>query len=173
MGIRAHPREEASRIIYGPPLDSPTTWLGNDPPRIHPVWTTVIPAIISGLLGAGVASVVAPWSNWGVEKRRSDREYRRGLIQSWRNGIAELTSEKEALGTGWYESLRPHLTSDEILKVEGEYVPPGPRTFVVPADPGAPAVGRKPEIDLLARAVTRVEREWKLRPERARREWKL
>jgi hypothetical protein len=70
---------------------------------IHAVWTTVIPAIISGLLGAGVASVVAPWSNWGVEKRRSDRDYRRRLVQSWRNGIAELTSEKKALGalSGW------------------------------------------------------------------------
>jgi hypothetical protein len=126
------------------------------------VWAEIIPVIISGLLGAGVASVVAPWSNWGVEKRRSDRQYRRDLIRDWRTGIASLSSEEQALGTMWYESLRPHLTQDEILKVEGEYVPPRPRTFVVPADPGAPAVGRKPEIDLLARAVTRVEQEWKL-----------
>jgi hypothetical protein len=124
------------------------------------MWTTIIPAIISGLLGAGVASVVAPWSNWGVEKRKNDREYKRRLIQSWRNGVAELTSEKEALGTRWYETLRPHLTADEILKVEGVYTAPRPRTFAVPADPGSPAVGRKPEIDLLVRAVTRVEREW-------------
>jgi hypothetical protein len=126
------------------------------------VWAEILPVLISGLLGGGVASVVAPWSNWGVEKRKDDREYRRGLIRSWRIGIAALSSEKEALGTDWYESLRPHLTGDEILKVEGEYVPPRPRSVVVPADPGTPARGRKPEIDLLARAVTRVEREWKL-----------
>jgi hypothetical protein len=126
------------------------------------VWATVITAVITGLLGGGVASVVAPWSHWGMEKRRSDRAYRRGLIESWRDGIAQLTSEKEALGAPWYESLRPHLTQDEILKVEGEYIPPRPRTFVVPAPPGVPAVGRKPEVDLLARAVARVEREWKL-----------
>jgi hypothetical protein len=101
------------------------------------VWTAVIPAIISGLLGAGVASVVAPWSNWGVEKRKSDRQYRRDLVRDWRNGIAKLTSENEALGTGWYESLRPHLTQDEILKVEGEYVPPRrrPQTRQIEIDP--------------------------------------
>jgi hypothetical protein len=127
------------------------------------MWAAVIPVIISGLLGAGVASVVAPWSNWGVEKRRSDREYRRGLIMSWRNGIAELTSEKEALGSQWYESLRSHLTHDELLKVEGEYVPPRPRTVEIVVDePTSRARGRKPEIDLLARVVTRVEREWKV-----------
>ena len=115
--------------------------------------------------------------NWGVEKRRSDREFRRRLIGSWRNGIAGLTSEKKALGTGWYESLRPHLTQDEILKIEDEYVPPRTRTVEEPGhlpprqldiDMGGPyqvtdpAIGRKPEIELLARAVTRVEREWKL-----------
>lgn len=134
------------------------------------MWT----AIISGLLGAGVASVVAPWSLWGVEKRRSDRQYRRDLIRDWRNGIAQLTSGRSALGTGWYESLRPHLTQDEILKVEGEYVPPRTRTVETEdLDPPRqidfgryevtdPALGRKPEIELLARAVTRVEREWKL-----------
>jgi hypothetical protein len=126
------------------------------------VWAEIVPVIISGLLGAGVASVVAPWSNWGVEKRRCDRQYRRDLIRDWRIGIASLSSEKQALGTGWYESLGPHLTQDEILKVEGEYVPPHPRTVVIQADPGSPARGRKPEIDLLARAVTRIEREWKL-----------
>jgi hypothetical protein len=144
-------------------------------PRIHAVWAQVITAIVSGLLGGGVGSVVAPWSYWGVEKRRSDRQYRRDLIRDWRNGIAKLTSEEQALGTGWYESLRPHLTQDETLKVEGDYVPP--RTRMVESsllDPPRqidiggpyqvthPAVGRKPEIDVLARAVTRVEREWKL-----------
>ena len=51
------------------------------------MWAQVITAIISGLLGAGVASVVAPWSNWGVEKRRSDRQYRRDLIRDWRDGV--------------------------------------------------------------------------------------
>src|SRR5262249_19106927 len=112
-------------------------------------------AVISGLLGAGVASVVAPWSNWGVEKRKSDRECRRVLIREGRAGIAALDSAYDAVGTAWYESLRAHLTEDEILKVEGIY---NPRMAVVEPDPSAR--GRKPGIDTLARAVARIERNW-------------
>jgi hypothetical protein len=126
------------------------------------VWATIVPAVISGLFGGGVASLVAPWSQWGVEKRRSDRQHRRDLIREWRTGIAALSSEKEALGTEWYESLRPHMSKDEILKVEGAYKPPQPRVSSVQADPGSPAVGRKPQIDVLARVVMRVEQQWGL-----------
>jgi hypothetical protein len=117
-------------------------------------------AIISGLfglLGGGVASLLAPWSRWGVEKRKSDREYRRGLIRAWRAGIAGLDSPYDAVGTEWYESLRMRLTDDEIREVEGVYLP---RTAVVEPDPSDR--GRKPGIDTLARAVARTEQMWKL-----------
>jgi hypothetical protein len=66
--------------------------------RFSNMWTIILSAV-SGLLSGGVASVVAPWSNWGVDMRRSDKQYRQTLVESWRKGIAELATEKEALGT--------------------------------------------------------------------------
>ena len=93
------------------------------------------------LLGGGVASLIAPWSQWGVEKRKSDREHRRGLVRAWQAGIAKLESAFEAVGTEWYESLRPHLTGDEVETVEGTY---SPRTIVVEVGPSQR--GRQPAL---------------------------
>jgi hypothetical protein len=120
------------------------------------VGTAIISGVL-GLLGGGVASLLAPWSKWGVEKRKIDRQYRRDLIRQWRSGIANLTTSYNAIGNLWYESLRAHLTDDEIRAVEGGY---SPRTTVV--EPDASERGRKPGIDVLARAVARIERRWKL-----------
>jgi len=37
---------------------------------------TAITSGVFGLLGGGVASLLAAWSRWGEEKRKSDRQYR-------------------------------------------------------------------------------------------------
>jgi hypothetical protein len=117
-------------------------------------------AIISGLfglLGGGVASLIAPWSQWGVEKRRGDRQHRRDLVREWRNGLAQLESGQDAPGTEWYESLRPHLTDDEIRQVEPVR---HPRVVTISID--APIVARDAATNALAGAVARTEQGWKL-----------
>ncbi|HZE14471.1 MAG TPA: hypothetical protein VE197_01490, partial [Mycobacterium sp.] len=70
------------------------------------MWTIILLAV-SGLLSGGCGVGGGAVVELGVEKRRSDKQYRRTLVESWRKGIAELATEKEALGAKWYESLRP------------------------------------------------------------------
>lgn len=102
------------------------------------IWVAVI-GLGTGTLG----SLVAPWANWGVEKRRERLTHRRALVKSWRHGISVTASVlpdmtlplwNEFLSTPWYLSLEPHLTRK-----------PGPF-----------------ELEHLTAEVQRLERQWGL-----------
>lgn len=66
---------------------------------------------VAGLITGAVSSLVAPWVNWGVEKRRLRFQRRRDLVSEWRAGLSE--AEDHGLLSGnyehlvWYQSLRP------------------------------------------------------------------
>lgn len=44
----------------------------------------------AGLVTGAIGSLIAPWSQWGVEKRKLQRQSRVDLLAGWREGIAEL-----------------------------------------------------------------------------------
>lgn len=98
-----------------------------------------IAVALVGVVSGGIASLVAPWAQWGVEKRREQLAHRRALVQSWRAGVAEFaaaltdysgaTHDTEYLEREWYLSLRSRLASeptswdpdalgDEIARIE-------------------------------------------------------
>jgi hypothetical protein len=55
-------------------------------------------ALITGSVGltTGIlGSLVAPWANWGVEKRRLRRQARVDRITEWRAGVADLRLAEE------------------------------------------------------------------------------
>jgi hypothetical protein len=114
------------------------------------VWT----AIIGAVGGFASGSVVAAWANWGIEKRRLNRQRQYALLDSWRSGIASQgnAGHTSALQTPWYETLRPHLAADVLARLEQ------PNTIIVSL--GSPR-GTK---GLFTGEVDRIEREWKLRP---------
>jgi hypothetical protein len=115
------------------------------------VWTAIIGGA-AGLASGAVASLIAPWVNWGIEKRRLKRKRRYDLLDSWRAGIASWDGRDhtEAVGTSRYETLRPHLKNDVRGQVERQ------RTVII-----APESGRKLK-DLFTGEVDRIEHEWGL-----------
>lgn len=100
------------------------------------VASDIVVALIDG--GAGLAtgaigSLVAPWANWGIEKRRLNRQGRVERIRDWRDGVDLLDwTEKHhgqrsdydgSIFTGdihtktWYVTMRPEMSKaarDEI-----------------------------------------------------------
>jgi hypothetical protein len=84
--------------------------------------TTITNALISGLIAlivGTIASLFAPWVQWGIEKRRSKLRYRCERISSWRNFIR---NRFEAPGifreTDTYISMRPYLSKALVRDIE-------------------------------------------------------
>ena len=53
-------------------------------------WQDIVIAGIAGFASGDLASISAPWANWGVEKRRLRRQSRVERISEWRKGVEEL-----------------------------------------------------------------------------------
>jgi hypothetical protein len=105
-------------------------------------------------LGRGRPGDVPPPPGQGRMDGAQERRQGRTHHNSWWPHRT-LREAKAAVDGDWNTGLL--LTDDEIRAVEGVY---SPRTAVVEPDPSDR--GRKPGIDTLARAVTRIEREWRL-----------
>lgn len=119
-------------------------------------------SLLTALIGAGaglvsgtVASLIAPWVRWGIEKRRARMESRRDLIAEAR----EYIGSKSFYGAGLtakpiYPRLKPHLRSDlvEVIENFGQYrdQQDDPTKF--------PEELRKEMLD----EISRVERKWRL-----------
>ncbi|MBE5451768.1 hypothetical protein [Mycobacteroides abscessus] len=130
------------------------------------VWAAVIGGV-AGLATGALSSLIAPWANWGVERRREQLKHKRDLISSWRTGISTIDATGTDSGgfpkgyqvhftsryfhTSWYETLRPHLP--EALRANTEK---SNQTLGF----GTPRALK----NTLAAEVDRIEAEWDLRP---------
>lgn len=61
-------------------------------------------AISGGAIGA-MASLLSPWSTWGVEKKRLQREDRKSRIYAWRQMVSAARHSSEVV-TERYEPFR-------------------------------------------------------------------
>ena len=112
----------------------------------------IILTALVGLVGGVIGSLIAPWVQWAVEKRRRQVEYRRELIQSWRAEIEAFDHEANNFGdTAAYSAIRSHLRSEVREAVEK------PRTFYVGGGRGDMVKKHK-----LLDEVARIEKEWEL-----------
>lgn len=77
---------------------------------------------VAGLATGALASVVAPWVNWGIERRRLRLERRQELIAEWRTGLAEAEEAGLFGGRGgylhlpWYQSLTASIRNNGRAK---------------------------------------------------------
>ncbi|EKT81845.1 hypothetical protein WSS_A15174 [Rhodococcus opacus M213] len=135
---------------------------------VDAAWAGVVGAVVGGAIGS-LTSLFAPLINWRVESKRiglehqnelekldrqrelDERNYKRGLIVQWRLGIASLSGEHtEALGTEWYETLRPKLDKDVRRYFERD------RQTIIP---DSEVRGAK---NMLAEVVDEIEEKWGL-----------
>jgi hypothetical protein len=69
----------------------------------------------SAVLGGIISSLIPPWVNWGIEKRRNRFNARRQLIEKSRNFIETSFNQGSFAETTVYLDLQPYL-SDELIK---------------------------------------------------------
>lgn len=76
--------------------------------------SAVAVAIISGifgLIGGAVASLIAPWVHWGIEKRRDKMDRRRVLIDNTRYAVSgDAFSRQGFRQSSPYSAIRLYLS---------------------------------------------------------------
>lgn len=119
--------------------------------------STTMNTIIAGLVGlisGAIGSLIAPWVQWGVEKRRMRFERRTALIQSWREILSNDEFERGMLlNNPTYGSLRDLLTEKVREQIER------PSNHVI-INMGSPT--NNSDRDLLLREIARIEKSWDL-----------
>ena|ERR1043165_349054 len=117
---------------------------------------TIISAI-AGFASGLIASLIAPWVKWNIEKKKIKFENKRKLIESWRNTIGNNFDPTTFRETVAYSQMKNYLT-DTIKK---ELDPPD-------FDNNKPVlhlrsgIGRDSLKDRLLEAVSVIERKWGL-----------
>ena len=83
----------------------------------------VLPAILGFVAGA-IGSLVAPWVNWGIEKRRERRKRRQELVDSWRQYVENNFEWSSFRNTATFSQMKPYLSAKMVKEldpvVEGE-----------------------------------------------------
>ncbi|WLT32340.1 hypothetical protein [Geothrix sp. PMB-07] len=54
-------------------------------------WDAVVSGAFSGGLIGAVASLIAPWSKWGIERHRLRYARRKEKLLIWRSNVSEIT----------------------------------------------------------------------------------
>jgi hypothetical protein len=87
--------------------------------KIMSTWIQyVIPAFL-GLLGGVAGSLIAPWVQWGVEKRKLRRQAREKLIQDLREFLGVDTySFSQFLVSSLYSRLLPYLSKKAKIRID-------------------------------------------------------
>jgi hypothetical protein len=116
-------------------------------------WSVVVSAVV-GLVAGVVGSLIAPWVNWGIEKRRDKLKHRWEIIQRCRDKVDSPDfTKQEFRATTEYRYLKPLLDAESQRSIEGDHI------FMVPERGDSPDnVYRK----LLAEAIDKLEGQWRL-----------
>ena len=110
---------------------------------------------VVGLISGAIGSLIAPWVQWGVEKKRLRRASRQDQIAAWRTAVDrdDFAYQPFAQGNA-YATLRPHLPKD-LRQTIDQWKNPGIVTSL-------PVMGRDPIQVRLLEEIARVERKWGL-----------
>jgi hypothetical protein len=80
-----------------------------------------VPAFI-GLLAGVVGSLIAPWVNWGIEKRKLRLNARRDVIAAARQMINRGSDKFEFRESTSYSRLRPFLSDRTKKEIESDKI---------------------------------------------------
>lgn len=79
--------------------------------------TKVLPAILGFVAGA-IGSLVAPWVNWGIEKRREKRKRRQELVDSWCQYIENEFEWSSFRNTAMFSQMKPYLSEKMVKELD-------------------------------------------------------
>lgn len=113
----------------------------------------IVTAII-GFVAGVIGTLVAPWVNWGIEKRRIRQHNRKDAIANWRQVISRVAKEQEYTDAGELEFL---------LHQEPEYLNLKPRlSQKTQAMFDLNQVSPEEALEALHAEISVVERSWHL-----------
>ena len=109
---------------------------------------------IAGLLSGAVASLVAPWVQWAIEKRRKSIEYKELLIKELRALIDRSENIEEIMASSLWGFIESNLTKEErgnfcnarVIHVTDHKITQG-----------------KIKMQIIGRMVARLENEWHIK----------
>jgi hypothetical protein len=116
----------------------------------------ILPALIGFIAGA-LGSIVAPWVNWGIEKKREKLKYKREMIKSWREFINLNSDWDNFRDTAVFSEMKPFLSQYLISEID----PPDFEDGKVVINLRSP-IGRDSLKARLLEEITRLELKWKL-----------
>jgi hypothetical protein len=121
---------------------------------------------VAGLVTGVIGSLIAPWANWLIEKRKQKLAYRRELVAKWRKMVEEvnLFSSREELTHKQtremlvkhvdYYSLHPHL-QEKVLKKHNKVIDKI-------KTPDYKVFGTYTILTFLVDQIAEIEKKWKL-----------
>lgn len=121
-------------------------------------WITFTSSIIVAAVSGAAASLLAPWSQWGVEKRRLREQARRELVRSWYELIEDYKNNNVSIVDHKnYATLRQHLTSKVITSLE---VKDSKNSITI--EIGKRGISADRDLRAIIGEIRRIEKEWKL-----------
>ena len=85
-------------------------------------WTTSLTAIVSAVIGGAIASLLAPFVAWQIEKKKIRLETRRQLIAAARAFLQVDHAKKEIAESDVYSRLRFFLNHELVKKLESDAI---------------------------------------------------
>jgi ribosomal protein S24E len=74
---------------------------------------------VFGLISGGIASLIAPWANWRIEKRRQKQLQRRKIIDEARHDLSGTPYRREVIRKlHAYSAIRTHLSEELVGNIE-------------------------------------------------------
>ena len=80
-----------------------------------------IPAL-TGLIAGTIGSLIAPWVNWGIEKRKLRLTARREFIAAARRSLDVGSDKNEFRESAIYSQLRPFLSERTRKEIESDTI---------------------------------------------------
>jgi hypothetical protein len=117
---------------------------------------TTVAALIGGLAGlcTGIlGSLVAPWVQWNIEKRRKDIEYKQKIISEVRKLLDEKPDIDDIKSSSYWGFIFEHLDDREKSNMSNS-------TIVVELNEGTDSDTAKKRI--ISRMLHRLEQKWGL-----------
>ncbi|KMT66877.1 hypothetical protein [Catenovulum maritimum] len=113
----------------------------------------VVPAVV-GLISGAVGSLVAPWVNWRIEKKRKQIEYKHSLIKIAREKIDNAETIEDILSSSIWGFIDSNLTNQETSSISS-----GTNYFQTVND-GMTQLHMKKQV--ISKMLNRVEKQWGL-----------